>query len=166
MDCPPNLKKSDIGSLSMGRGKRFRNHYPEYQTRFNITEEIEKYIGTAHRLVYWNSVYVQKPRITANQFENLSIEKEKSTPNPRVPIDFRKNKFNSFSGESQNDLEELSKNYNTESANSVKTGVGEENLSIDKKENIKIGSDVITLRATLSNNSKVQSLKAKLANKY
>ena len=164
MDCPPNLKKSDIGSLSMGRGKRFRNHYPEYQTRFNITEEIEKYIGTAHRLDNWNSVYVQKPTITANQFENINTNgKEKSTLNPRVSIEFRKNKFHSYSGDSQNDLEELKVNYNTESANSVKTG--EEKLSIDKKENIRIVSDVITLRAILSNNSKVQSLKAKLANK-
>ena len=164
MDCPPNLKKSDIGSLSMGRGKRFRHHYPEYQTRFNITEEIEKYIGTAHRLDNWNSVYVQKPTVTANQFENFNTNgKEKSTLNPRVSIEFRKNKFHSYSGDSQNDLEELKVNYNTESANSVKTG--EEKLSIDKKENIRIVSDVITMRAILSNNSKVQSLKAKLANK-
>ena len=57
---------SNVGSLSIGRGKKFQQYYPEYQITFNITNEIEKALGTSHRLVYPDKIVIKKMTMPDN----------------------------------------------------------------------------------------------------
>ena len=84
-----SMFSSDNGSLSLGRGKKFRHYYPEYQTTFNITNEIEQSLGTSHRLENLEKVFIKKiQKIAINQFE---MEFKKT--NGWVPLELRKPKI-------------------------------------------------------------------------
>ena len=163
------------GSLSLGRGKKFRHFYPQFRCKFNITEEIERHVGTGHRLdnnnlritVYRNTK-TAKPDIENidMQFDNV----EKPTESCErgygwVPMEYRKAIDKSPTMLSKSDFEGV-----PEAGTKLLEDASKDNIALD----IGLGKDASDLLRDKNSqyeqiksvkNSKVLSYKAKLLRK-